>query len=73
MEAAIALAGGTPKAGDLIGFDVQVNNDEDGDGDRDSVAIWNDTSGQSYQNTSGLRAAEVCRSREGTCAVVCED
>ena len=41
-----------PIAGDIIGFDMQVNNDEDGNGSRDSVAIWNDTSGQSFQSTS---------------------
>ncbi|WP_372662530.1 endo-1,4-beta-xylanase [Cohnella sp.] len=52
VEASIAWPGTPPKAGDMIGFDVQVNNDEDGDGVRDSVAIWSDTSGQSYQNTS---------------------
>ncbi|MFC5529480.1 endo-1,4-beta-xylanase [Cohnella yongneupensis] len=54
VEASIAWPGTAPIAGDSIGFDVQVNNDEDGDGARDSVAIWSDTSGQSYQNTSGF-------------------
>ncbi|TFE27507.1 endo-1,4-beta-xylanase [Cohnella luojiensis] len=54
VEASIAWPGTAPKAGDTIGFDVQVNNDEDGDGLRDSVAIWSDTSGQSYQSTAGL-------------------
>lgn len=54
VEVSIAWPGTAPKAGDTIGFDVQVNNDEDGDGTRDSVAIWSDTSGQSYQNTSGF-------------------
>ncbi|MFD1956465.1 endo-1,4-beta-xylanase [Paenibacillus thailandensis] len=53
VEASVAWTGTPPKAGDFIGFDVQVNNDEDGDGKRDSVAIWNDRSGQSYRNTSG--------------------
>jgi endo-1,4-beta-xylanase len=52
VEAEIALPGGPPIAGDIIGFDMQVNNDEDGNGSRDSVAIWNDTSGQSFQSTS---------------------
>ncbi len=54
VEAAITLDAIKPKIGGLIGFDFQVNNDEDGDGDRDSVAIWNDPTGQSYQNTSRL-------------------
>ncbi len=43
-----------PKEGMLIGFDVQVNNDEEGDGLRDSVVTWNDDTHQGYQNTSGL-------------------
>jgi len=38
----------------LIGFDVQVNNDENGNGIRDSVVTWNDSTHQGYQNTSGL-------------------
>jgi len=54
VEASIAWTGTAPKAGDIIGFDFQVNNDENDDGVRDSVAIWNDTTGQSYQNTSAL-------------------
>ncbi|MBP1966130.1 endo-1,4-beta-xylanase [Paenibacillus aceris] len=51
VEAAIALDTITPKAGTVIGFDFQVNNDQDG-GSRDSVFSWNDPTGQSYQNTS---------------------
>ncbi|MFZ6031618.1 MAG: endo-1,4-beta-xylanase [Chloroflexota bacterium] len=43
----------TPENGTLIGFDLQVNNDEDGDGTRDSVAKWNDPTDNSWQNTSG--------------------
>lgn len=54
VEAAIAWDGVTPFSGMVIGFDAQVNNDEDGDGTRDSVAIWNDVSGNSWQNVSGL-------------------
>ncbi|WP_435164394.1 endo-1,4-beta-xylanase [Paenibacillus glycanilyticus] len=54
VEASIKWNGTPPAAGDIIGYDVQVNNDEDGDGDRDSVAIWNDRTGLSYTNTSGF-------------------
>jgi len=54
VEAAIAWDGVTPVSGLTIGFDAQVNNDEDGDGVRDSVAIWNDVSGNSWQNMAGL-------------------
>jgi endo-1,4-beta-xylanase len=52
VELAIELNAVQPAEGVMIGFDFQVNNDEDGDGDRDSVAIWQDPTGQSYQNTS---------------------
>ncbi|KRF10089.1 hypothetical protein ASG89_00675 [Paenibacillus sp. Soil766] len=51
VEAAIALDTITPQAGTVIGFDFQVNNDQDG-GSRDSVFSWSDPTGQSYQNTS---------------------
>jgi endo-1,4-beta-xylanase len=41
------------KEGDLIGFDAQING-ASAQGIRQSVAIWNDLSGNSYQDTSGL-------------------
>ncbi|SDY28353.1 Endo-1,4-beta-xylanase, GH35 family [Evansella caseinilytica] len=52
VEAAMKLSAIEPAEGTVIGFDIQVNNDENDDGRRDSVAIWNDSTGQSYQNTS---------------------
>jgi len=54
VEVAITLTEVMPQPGVFIGFDFQVNNDEDGNGTRDSVAIWNDPTGQSYQNTSRI-------------------
>ncbi|MBN2118668.1 MAG: endo-1,4-beta-xylanase [Anaerolineales bacterium] len=54
VELAIKLDAVQPADGVRIGFDFQVNNDEDGDGVRDSVAIWQDPTGQSYQNTSKI-------------------
>lgn len=54
VEAAVDWVGTPPKAGSLIGFDVQVNNDENDDGVRDSVAIWNDTSDRTWQNLSNI-------------------
>lgn len=59
VEAAIVLDHIEPKAGDVIGFDFQVNNDEDGDGRRDSVFIWSDPTGLSYTNTSRLGVMEL--------------
>lgn len=43
-----------PKAGMKIGFDLQVNNDQNGDGSRNSIASWHDATGNSYQDTSHL-------------------
>ena len=37
-----------PEEGDAIGFDLQINDATSGN--RESVAIWNDLSGQGYQN-----------------------
>jgi endo-1,4-beta-xylanase len=42
----------SPSNGALIGFDVQINGASP-DGVRQSVAMWNDISGNSYQDTSG--------------------
>ncbi|MDR0643511.1 MAG: endo-1,4-beta-xylanase [Treponema sp.] len=41
------------KRGGIIGFDVQING-ASSRGARQSVAVWNDLSGGSYQDTSGL-------------------
>ena len=54
VEALIPLTAITPEAGKVLGFDLQVNNDEDGNGSRDSVSIWCDASGNSWQNISGI-------------------
>lgn len=59
IEAKLILDPAYIKEGAVIGFDVQVNNDEDGDGIRDSVAIWSDPTGQSYQNTTHLGILEL--------------
>src|SRR5690606_10608782 len=53
VEAAIKL-NFAAKKGIAVGFDVQVNDDQNDDGSRDSVSIWEDATGQSYQNTSRL-------------------
>ncbi len=54
IEAAVDWVGTPPKVGSIIGFDVQVNNDENDDGTRDSVAIWNDTSDRTWQNLTNI-------------------
>ncbi|MFN2145486.1 MAG: endo-1,4-beta-xylanase [Anaerolineales bacterium] len=52
VELAIKLDSVTPQPGMIIGYDFQVNNDEDGDGVRDSVVTWNDPTHQTYLNLS---------------------
>ena len=54
IELAIQLDAIQPQEGMIVGFDFQVNNDENGNGVRDTVATWNDPTHLSYQNTSRL-------------------
>ncbi|MGO4374406.1 sugar-binding protein, partial [Paenibacillus sp. MCAF20] len=61
VEASIAWTGTAPAAGSLIGFDVQVNNDQNDDGVRDSIAIWNDTTGMTWQNLSEIGLLELTK------------
>lgn len=37
----------------LLGFDLQINDDADGDGSRNNVANWNDLTGNSWSSTEG--------------------
>jgi endo-1,4-beta-xylanase len=52
VELAITFDAIEPRAGTLIGFDFQVNNDELGNGVRSSLVTWNDPTGESFRNTS---------------------
>lgn len=52
VEAAIAIDAAPLAIGQFLGFDVQVNNDATGSGQRASVATWNDSTGNAYQDTS---------------------
>lgn len=54
VEAAIPFVEITAEAGQIIGFDFQVNDDASGDGSRDGVTIWNDQSGEGWRNMSGF-------------------
>ncbi|GAA0357510.1 hypothetical protein GCM10008932_07930 [Alkalibacterium iburiense] len=46
-----------PEEGDDIGFDLQINDATSGN--RESVAIWNDLSGQGYQNPTVFGELEL--------------
>lgn len=52
VEVAIPYSLGNFYSGQIVGFDVQINDDGTGDGKRTSIANWNDLSGQGYINTS---------------------
>ena len=54
VEATLPFTHVEAEVGKVLGFDLQVNNDEDDDGNRDSVSMWCDPSGLSWQNVSGL-------------------
>jgi endo-1,4-beta-xylanase len=41
-------------AGQILGFDVQVNDDSNADGVRDGMSNWNDASGVGYKNTESF-------------------
>lgn len=50
----------TPEPDMRIGFDVQING-ASGQGIRQSVALWNDTSGNSFQDASGYGVLTLIR------------
>ena len=47
------------EAGQVVGFDVQINDDGNGEGKRTGIANWSDLSGQGYINTSGFGVMEL--------------
>jgi endo-1,4-beta-xylanase len=65
VEAAIALTAVEARAGTLLGFDFQVNDDGLGNGVRSSVATWNDPTGDSFRNTSRLGVLRLVRRASG--------
>jgi gliding motility-associated-like protein len=69
MEVSIpwATLGGAPATGDLIGFDVGVNDDDDGV--RDSKIAWNDSTDQAHSSPSAfgtVKAADCAVCPTGT-------
>lgn len=53
VEVKIPYRSLTPQDGTIIGFDLQVNDDQ-GSGARDSIAKWNDPTNDSWQSTAGF-------------------
>ncbi len=54
VEIAIPYTTSAFSAGQIVGFDVQVNDDGTGDGKRTGIANWNDLSGMGYTDPSGF-------------------
>lgn len=54
VELAIPYTIAPLKNGQVVGFDVQVNDDGVGEGERTSISNWSDLTGQGYINTSGF-------------------
>ncbi|GEK88353.1 endo-1,4-beta-xylanase [Alkalibacterium putridalgicola] len=48
-----------PEPGQEIGFDLQIN--DANSGARESIAVWNDLTGQAYQNTSVFGVLELAQ------------
>lgn len=54
VEIAIPNTLGNFSVDQIVGFDVQVNNDGTGDGTRTNIANWNDLSNMGYTDPSGF-------------------
>lgn len=54
VEIAIPYTLSAFSAGQIVGFDVQVNDDGTGEGKRTGIANWNDLSGMGYTDPSGF-------------------
>lgn len=53
VEMAIPFGIAPFKNGQVLGFDVQVNDDGTGDGKRTTISNWNDLTGMGYTSTAG--------------------
>ncbi|WP_368645160.1 endo-1,4-beta-xylanase [Alkalibacterium putridalgicola] len=53
-----------PEPGQEIGFDLQIN--DANSGARESIAVWNDLTGQAYQNTSVFGVLELAQNGQST-------
>jgi len=58
VEVAIPTVNGGFTAGQVIGYDVQIN-DDNGEGKRTGIANWSDLTGQGYINTTGFGTLEL--------------
>ncbi|MCC5896263.1 MAG: endo-1,4-beta-xylanase [Alkalibacterium sp.] len=64
VQFAIPWVNHTPQEGGRIGFDLQINDAESGN--RESVAVWNDLSGQGFQNPSVFGELELTRADDSS-------
>jgi len=59
IEAALPSRLGTFSEGQVIGFDLQINDDDNNDGTRDNVTNWNDFTGNGWSSTSNYGVLEL--------------
>jgi endo-1,4-beta-xylanase len=52
-----------PSEGTLIGFDIQING-ASAQGIRQSIAVWNDATGNSFQDTSGYGVLKLVKNQK---------
>ncbi|MBQ4465262.1 MAG: endo-1,4-beta-xylanase [Oscillospiraceae bacterium] len=70
VEIAIPSTLGGFNAGQIVGFDAQINDDGDGQGKRTAISNWYDLSGMGYTDVSGLGLLKLLG--EGEEAIVTE-
>lgn len=66
VEMAIPFSIAPFSNGQVIGFDVQVNDDGTGDGKRTGIANWNDLTGMGYTSTAGYGVLKLTGDSMGT-------
>lgn len=65
VEIAIPYVNAPFESGQVVGFDVQIN-DDDGTGERTGIANWSDITGLGYTNTSGFGVLKLTGEAELT-------
>lgn len=66
VEIAIPYTIGAFSSGQILGFDVQINDDGTGEGKRTSIANWNDLTGMGYTDPSGFGVLKLTGGSEDT-------
>ncbi|MBR6791609.1 MAG: endo-1,4-beta-xylanase [Ruminococcus sp.] len=68
VEMAIPYVNAPFESGQVVGFDVQIN-DDDGSGERTGIANWSDITGMGYTNTKGFGVLRLTGEGQGLATV----